>query len=94
MVKNFEEEREKDDGGKSYGHQFEEKICLQIRELLINEWNQTEDEKKNISDPTSFEIAICQLVFNNEKVLKLLVDRGTLMKKGDHIGLDKINKKI
>ena len=61
---------------------------------MINEWNETGAEKKDIEDASAFEIAVCQLVFNNEKVLQLLVNRGYIMKKGDHVALDEINKKI
>ena len=58
----------------------------------IDTWEEIKLIKENKDE--MFEIAICQLVFNNESVLELLVRRGSLIKAGNHKELDKINKKI
>ena len=58
----------------------------------IDTWEEIKLIKENKDE--MFEIAICQLVFNNESVLELLVKRGGLIKAGNHKELDKINKKI
>lgn len=79
---------------KSYGAQFEKVICSELTKILKKEIDTWDEFYLLKEKETLLEVAICQLVFNNENIIKLLAQRGDAIKANNSHKLCDLNKKI
>lgn len=64
----------------SYGTQFEKVISSELTKLLKKEIDTWDEFYLLKEKKTLLEVAMCQLIFNNENIIKLLAQRGNAIK--------------